>query len=84
MGCEDDDAAENSRAMPGGSTTRPRAHIVGVGESRYTRWGKIEDVTEHALACQPVIASTKHLTGFSLCSNPLTVEQIGGSGGPAA
>ncbi len=34
--------------------SRPRAHIVGVGESRYTRWGKIGDVTEHALACQAI------------------------------
>ncbi len=32
----------------------PRAHIVGVGESKYTRWGKIGDVTEHALACQVI------------------------------
>ncbi len=34
--------------------SRPRAHIVGIGESRYTRWGKIGDVTEHALACQAI------------------------------
>ena len=31
-----------------------RAHIVGVGESEYTRWGKIGDITEHALACQAI------------------------------
>lgn len=31
------------------------AHIVGVGESAYTRWGKIGDVTEHALACQAIV-----------------------------
>ena len=31
-----------------------RAHIVGVGETRYARWGKIGDVTEHALACQAI------------------------------
>jgi acetyl-CoA acetyltransferase len=30
------------------------ATIVGVGESRYTRWGRIGDVTEHALACQAI------------------------------
>ncbi len=24
-----------------------RAHLVGVGETRYARWGKINDVTEH-------------------------------------
>ena len=33
---------------------RARAHIVGVGESQYARWGKIGDVTEHALACQAI------------------------------
>ncbi len=31
-----------------------RAHLVGVGETKYTRWGKIGDVTEHALACQAI------------------------------
>jgi acetyl-CoA acetyltransferase len=31
-----------------------RAQIVGVGESAYSRWGKIGDVTEHALACQAI------------------------------
>lgn len=31
-----------------------RAQIVGVGESAYTRWGKIGDITEHALACQAI------------------------------
>ncbi|MDJ0848976.1 MAG: hypothetical protein QNK04_11400 [Myxococcota bacterium] len=31
-----------------------RPHLVGVGESKYTRWGKIGDVTEHALACQAI------------------------------
>ncbi len=45
--------------------SRPRAHIVGVGESQYTRWGKIGDVTEHALACQAIqieheLGSAKH------------------------
>jgi acetyl-CoA acetyltransferase len=34
--------------------SRRRAQIVGVGESTYTRWGKIGDVTEHALACQAI------------------------------
>lgn len=33
---------------------RAKAQIVGVGESRYARWGKIGDVTEHALACQAI------------------------------
>jgi len=31
-----------------------RAHLVGVGETRYTRWGKIGDTTEHALACEAI------------------------------
>ncbi len=30
------------------------AHLVGVGESKYTRWGRIGDVTEHALACEAI------------------------------
>jgi acetyl-CoA acetyltransferase len=34
--------------------SRPRAHIAGVGESQYTRWGQIGDVTEHELACQAI------------------------------
>jgi len=34
--------------------SRGKAQLVGVGESRYTRWGKIGDVTEHALACQAI------------------------------
>ena len=34
--------------------SHPRAHIVGVGESAYARWGKIGDVSEHALACQAI------------------------------
>ncbi|MCP3983578.1 MAG: hypothetical protein GY723_04275 [bacterium] len=34
--------------------TGRKAHIVGVGETLYTRWGKIGDVTEHALACQAI------------------------------
>jgi acetyl-CoA acetyltransferase len=33
---------------------RRKAHIAGIGESQYTRWGKIGDVTEHALACQAI------------------------------
>jgi len=35
--------------------SRARAQIVGVGESRYTRWGKIGEITEHALACQAIV-----------------------------
>ncbi len=33
---------------------RRRAHLVGVGESEYARWGRIGDVTEHALACRAI------------------------------
>lgn len=36
-----------------------KAHIVGVGETRYTRWGKIGDVTEHALACQAILRAVE-------------------------
>lgn len=31
-----------------------RAHIVGVGESAYARWGRIGDVSEHSLALQAI------------------------------
>lgn len=34
--------------------SRSRAHVVGVGETQYARWGKIGDVSEHALACQAI------------------------------
>ena len=34
--------------------SRGRAHIAGVGETQYSRWGQIGDVTEHALACQAI------------------------------
>jgi acetyl-CoA acetyltransferase len=30
------------------------AHIAGVGETRYARWGQIGDITEHALACEAI------------------------------
>ncbi len=33
---------------------RSRAHIVGVGETQYARWGRIGDVTEHALALRAI------------------------------
>lgn len=31
-----------------------KAHIVGIGESEYTKWGKIVDETEHALALRAI------------------------------
>jgi len=31
-----------------------RAHLVGVGETQYARWGKIEGITEHALALRAI------------------------------
>ena len=36
-----------------------KAHIVGVGESQYTKWGKIGDVTEHALALKAIMTAVK-------------------------
>jgi len=36
-----------------------KAHIVGVGESAYARWGKIGDVTEHALALQAIVRAVE-------------------------
>ncbi|MCP5060660.1 MAG: hypothetical protein GY937_28520 [bacterium] len=36
-----------------------KAHIVGVGETPYARWGKIGDVTEHALACQAILRAVE-------------------------
>jgi acetyl-CoA acetyltransferase len=33
---------------------RSKAHVVGVGETQYARWGRIGDVSEHALACQAI------------------------------
>lgn len=35
--------------------TRREACLVGVGESAYARWGRIGDVTEHALALQAIL-----------------------------
>ena len=37
------------------TTNNRRAHIVGVGESEYAKWGEIGDVTEHALACKAIL-----------------------------
>ena len=39
--------------------TLPRAHIVGVGETQYTKWGKIDDMTEHALACKAILRAVE-------------------------
>ena len=36
-----------------------KAHIVGVGESQYTKWGKIVDETEHALAHKAIIKAVE-------------------------
>lgn len=32
-----------------------KAHIVGVAETEYTKWGKIGDISEHALACKAIL-----------------------------
>ena len=34
---------------------RQRAQIVGIGETRYTKWGGIQDASEHALACEAIV-----------------------------
>ena len=31
-----------------------KAHIAGIGETRYARWGQIGDVTEHELALEAI------------------------------
>ncbi len=35
--------------------SRRRAHLVGVGETRYAKWGGISDTSEHGLACQAIL-----------------------------
>jgi hypothetical protein len=43
------------KASEGGPLHRgTQAHIAGIGETRYARWGKIGDVTEHALALEAI------------------------------
>jgi acetyl-CoA acetyltransferase len=39
--------------------TRARAHIVGVGQTQYTKWGKIVDTTEHELACRAILSAVE-------------------------
>jgi len=39
------------------SPAQRRACLVGVGETRYARWGGIEDTSEHALACEAILAA---------------------------
>src|SRR5215831_8610848 len=36
-------------------TTPARACVVGLGETRYTRWGGIADRSEHALALEAIL-----------------------------
>jgi acetyl-CoA acetyltransferase len=36
---------------------RGRAHLVGVGETRYARWGGITEASEHALALEAILAA---------------------------
>jgi len=38
---------------------RTKAHVVGVGETKYARWGRIGDVSEHALACQAILRAVE-------------------------
>lgn len=42
-----------------------RAHLVGVGETRYTRWGGITDASEHQLACEAIRAAVED-AGFGM------------------
>ncbi|MDP6980300.1 MAG: hypothetical protein QF570_17150 [Myxococcota bacterium] len=42
-----------------------KAQLVGVGESAYAKWGKIGDVTEHALACQAIVRAVEE-AGLSM------------------
>jgi len=35
------------------------AHVVGVGETEYARWGKIGEVSEHALACRAILRAVE-------------------------
>jgi acetyl-CoA acetyltransferase len=48
-----DKASKASKSSKANRTDR--ATIVGVGETRYARWGRIGDVTEHALACEAIL-----------------------------
>ena len=39
------------------ATERRRAYLVGVGETRYTKWGGITDASEHQLALEAILAA---------------------------
>ncbi|HLX88411.1 MAG TPA: hypothetical protein VKR22_08165, partial [Acidimicrobiales bacterium] len=47
-----------------------RACLVGVGETRYAKWGGIEDASEYALAVQAVLAA--------VADAGLTVDEVDG------
>jgi len=42
-----------------------RACIVGIGETRYTRWGGITDASEHQLACEAIRTAVED-AGFEM------------------
>ena len=42
-----------------------RAHIAGVGETRYARWGGITEASEHQLACEAIRAAVQD-AGFAM------------------
>ncbi len=42
-----------------------RAHLAGVGETRYARWGGIADASEHQLACEAIRAAVDD-AGFAM------------------
>ncbi len=71
-------------------TARRKAHIVGVGESAYAKWGGINDRSELGLACDAILASCAdagvdpaEVDGFASYSNdanlPALVQQAIGS-----
>ncbi len=47
-----------------------RAHLVGAGETRYARWGRIGDPSEHALACEAILRA--------VADAGLTVDDVDG------
>jgi len=38
-------------------SVQSRACIVGIGESRYAKWGAIKDQSELSLACDAILAA---------------------------
>ena len=71
-------------------TSSRKAHIVGIGESAYAKWGGITDRSEFGLACDAILASCEdsgvspsEIDGFASYSNdanlPALVQQAIGA-----